>query len=182
MPPDQQKFVEWIDLCHGALFKHALWMTGNRSLAEDLLQETFYQAWKSRHAIENETSPLPWLLTILRRALYKELQQTRLETIPLDEQHLENPQSLASEDLDMMVDLGKGLMSMSARQRDLLLLHVLHGFSYEQISEQVGIPLGTVMSRISRARQVLKVFYANDDFDEKVVVPFKKKSLKVAPK
>jgi RNA polymerase sigma-70 factor (ECF subfamily) len=73
-------------------------------------------------------------------------------------------------------------MSMSARQRDILLLHALHGFSYEQISEQVGIPLGTVMSRISRARQVLKEFYANDDFDGKVIVPFKKRSLKVAPK
>jgi len=177
MLPDKQKFIEWIDNCHQALFKHALWMSGNRSLAEDLVQETFYQAWKGRHTVENRDNPLPWLLTVLRRALYKEQQQPRFEACSLDEECLEHPQSLSPENLDALIDLGNGLMALSTRQRDLLLLHVLHGFSYEQISEQLGIPLGTVMSRISRARQVLKTFYANDEDDEKVVVPFKKRSV-----
>jgi RNA polymerase sigma-70 factor (ECF subfamily) len=174
MLKDKQKFLHWIDNCHSALFKHAFWMTGNRALAEDLVQETFYQAWKNRHSIENEDNPLPWFLTVLRRAVYKEYQQARFDASSVSEQHIENSRNFSESDLDTMIDLGNGLMSLSARQRELLLLHGLHGFTYEQISEQLSIPIGTVMSRISRARQTLRAFYAKDDAD-KVIVPFKKR-------
>ncbi|KPJ96091.1 MAG: hypothetical protein AMJ53_01405 [Gammaproteobacteria bacterium SG8_11] len=174
MLKDKEKFVQWIDNHHAALFKHAFWMIGNRALAEDLVQETFYEAWKNRHSIKNEDNPFPWLLTVLRRAVYKEHQQARLDTVALTEHHLENSEIYSQEDIDSLVDLGIGLMSLSTRQRELLLLHSLHGFSYEQISEQLGIPIGTVMSRIARARQMLRVFYTKDEAHE-VIVPFRKR-------
>ena len=171
---NKEKFIEWIDNTHAALFKHAFWMTGNRSLAEDLVQETFYQAWKNRHSIENANNPLPWLLTVLRRAVYKEYQQATLDPVSLSEENIENSGHFVENDLDLLVDLGYGLMSLSARQRELLLLYGLHGFSYEQISEQLSIPVGTVMSRIARARQSLRAYYSNQDVDE-VIIPFKKR-------
>jgi RNA polymerase sigma-70 factor (ECF subfamily) len=171
---DKQKFVEWIDNHHAVLFKHAFWMTGNRSLAEELVQETFYQAWKSRQGIKNEDNPLPWLLTVLRRAVYKEYQHARLNILSLSEQHLEDSDSFSAEDLDTLCDLSTGLMSLSTRQRELLLLHSFHGFTYEQIGEHLGIPIGTVMSRISRARQTLRAFYTSDEGD-RVIVPFRKR-------
>ena len=174
MLKDKEIFIRWIESHHASLFKHAFWMTGNRALAEDLVQETFYQAWKSRHSIENEDNPLPWLITVLRRAVYKEHQQARLDSMALTEQYLENDSNLSDHDLDTLVDLGNGLMSLSARQRELLLLYSLHGFTYEQISEQLGIPIGTVMSRIARAREMLRAFYEKDE-TEKVVVPFQKR-------
>lgn len=174
MLKDKEIFVRWIDNHHAALFKHAFWMTGNRALAEDLVQETFYQAWKSRHSIEDQENPLPWLITVLRRAVYKEFQQSRLDTLALSEQHIEHGSGLSETDLDTLVDLGNGLMSLSARQRELLLLYSLHGFTYEQISQQLSIPIGTVMSRIARARDMLRAFYEKDVSD-KVVVPFRKK-------
>jgi len=174
MLKDKQKFLHWIDDYHAALFKHAFWMTGNRALAEDLVQETFYQAWKSRTSIENKDNPFPWLLTVLRRAVYKEHQQVRLDSLALSEQYIENDSNLSENDLDTLVDLGNGLMSLSARQRELLLLYSLHGFTYEQISDQLGIPIGTVMSRIARAREMLRAFYEIDEAN-KVVIPFRKR-------
>lgn len=173
MLKDKQIFLHWIDSCHGALFKHAFWMTGNRTLAEDLVQETFYQAWKNRHSIENPDNVLPWLLTVLRRAVYKEYQQARPDSISLSEEHIDDPVDLSQDHLDALVDLSNGLMSLSARQRELLLLHALHGFSYEQISEQLSIPIGTVMSRIARARQTLRAFFSKDNANN-VIIPFKK--------
>ncbi|MGD8572736.1 MAG: RNA polymerase sigma factor [Gammaproteobacteria bacterium] len=176
---DKDKFTKWIDEQHTSLFKHAFWMTGNRALAEDLVQETFYQAWKSRHDIENEDNPLPWLLTVLRRQVYKEYQQTRLDTLALSEQHIDvhigGSDNSTEVNLDTLLDLGTGLMSLSTRQRELMLLHGLHGFTYDQIAEQLGIPIGTVMSRISRARQALRAFYTNSESD-KVIVPFRKRN------
>jgi RNA polymerase sigma-70 factor (ECF subfamily) len=169
---EKQKFTNWIDRYHGPLFKHALWMTGNRSLAEELVQETFYQAWKSRHGIENDSQPLAWLLTILRRAVYKEHQHARALSAGFAQDSIDSP---AVEDPEALLDLGRGLLSLSARQRDILLLHALHGFSYEQIGEQLNIPVGTVMSRISRARQALRGFYAAEE--DPVVVPIRKKEV-----
>jgi RNA polymerase sigma-70 factor (ECF subfamily) len=177
MLKDKQNFLIWIDSCHGALFKHAFWMTGNRVLAEDLVQETFYQAWKNRHSIENSDNVLPWLLTVLRRAVYKEYQHSRSEPVSLSEEHIDDRTDLSQDHLDNLMDLSNGLMSLSARQRELLLLHALHGFSYEQISEQLSIPIGTVMSRIARARQTLRAFFTKDDAD-KVIIPFKKEKVR----
>ena len=174
MLKNKEIFIHWIDAYHAALFKHAFWMTGNRALAEDLVQETFFQAWKNRHSIEDQENPLPWLITVLRRSVYKELQQARLDTVALSEQHIDSDSHLSEFDLDTLVDLGNGLMSLSARQRELLLLYSLHGFTYEQISQQLGIPIGTVMSRIARARDMLRAFYKKDESD-KVVVPFRKR-------
>ncbi|WP_455211970.1 RNA polymerase sigma factor [Kaarinaea lacus] len=171
---NKDKFIRWIDNHHVSLFKHAFWMTGNRALAEDLVQETFYEAWKNRHSIKNDDNPFPWLLTVLRRAVYKEHQQARLDALALSEQYLEESENYSEEDIDVLYDLGTGLMSLSTRQREMLLLHSLHGFSYEQISEQMGIPIGTVMSRIARARQMLRAFYTKDEAD-KVIVPFRKR-------
>ena len=173
MLKNKEIFVQWIDNHHAALFKHAFWMTGNRALAEDLVQETFYQAWKSRHSIDDQENPLPWLITVLRRSVYKELHQARLDATALSEQHLEYESCLSEDDLDTLVDLGNGLMSLSARQRELLLLYSLHGFTYEQISQQLHIPIGTVMSRIARARDTLRAFYEKDKSEK--VVPFRKR-------
>ena len=175
---DKEIFTKWIDEQHSSLFKHAFWMTGNRALAEDLVQETYYQAWKSRNNIVSDHNPLPWLLTVLRRLVYKEYQQARLDALALSEQHIEQhiegSGSPTEVDLDTLLDLGTGLLSLSTRQRELLLLHSLHGFTYDQISEQLGIPIGTVMSRISRARQTLRAFYTNSE-SHKVIVPFRKR-------
>jgi len=171
---DKEKFVNWIECHHAALYKHAFWMTGNRALAEDLVQETFYQAWNSRHNIENTDNPLPWLLTVLRRAVYKEHQHSRLTVLDLNEENIEELSNGTEDDFATLVDLGNALMCLSPRQREMLLLFGLHGFSYQQISDQLNIPIGTVMSRIGRARQTLRAFYANEGSDP-VVVPLRKK-------
>ena len=171
---DKEKFVGWIDYHHAALYRHAFWMTGNRALADDLVQETFYQAWKNRHNIENADNPLPWLLTVLRRAVYKEYQHTRLIVLDLNEEKLAELGNGSDDDITTLIDMGNAMMCLSPRQREMLLLYSLHGFSYQQISDQLNIPIGTVMSRIGRARQTLRAFYDNEGSDS-VVVPLRKK-------
>ena len=69
---NSSKFDEWISRYHGALYKHALWMMGNKDIAQDVTQEAFFQAWLSIHALKDDEKALPWLLTILRRTVYRE--------------------------------------------------------------------------------------------------------------
>ena len=68
----RQQFSEWISRHHKVLYQHALWMTGSQDLARDMVQETYYQAWLAIDNLQDQGKVIPWLLTILRRAIYRE--------------------------------------------------------------------------------------------------------------
>ncbi len=151
----EQVFSRWISEHHGALYRHALWMTGHHDLAAEMVQECFYQAWASMAGLKEEDKALPWLLTILRRAIFREQRQQY--------RHRETMTQLAQWDEDShspdtfrLVEIYQAMAALTHGQRETLLLHRLHGFSYEEISRQLDIPLGTVMSRIARARSALR--------------------------
>lgn len=148
-------FESWIRNHKNALYRHALWMTGHREVAADMVQETFFQAWQVMHTLQETDKALPWLITILRRAIYKEQRQQY--------RHIETMHELgalaldsATEDSANLVEIYKLLEGLSLAHREVFLLHHLQGFSYEEISEQLDIPKGTVMSRLSRAKEKLR--------------------------
>lgn len=160
MDTREQQFRQWIDRYNAALYRHAYWMTGRSETAADVVQETYYEAWKARRRLRDEAKILPWLLTILRRVVYREYAAQRVQA---DQAMVEIEPAFGSGDSNVedMVDLLRGLQRLEARQRDLLLLYALHDFSYEQIAELLDIPLGTVMSRLARARQALATAMGN---------------------
>ena len=149
------KFGDWIHHYHGALYKHALWMMGSHDIAQEMVQEAYFQAWLSIDSLKDENKALPWLLTILRRTVYREqrCQYRNQETLEgLRQLDLDETQS----DAAALLEIYNALEYLSPKLRDTFLLHHLHGFSYEEISAQLEIPTGTVMSRISRAREALQ--------------------------
>ena len=160
------RFGDWIHLYHGALYKHALWMIGSHDIAQEMVQEAYFQAWLSMDSLKDEDKALPWLLTILRRTVYREQRcqyrnQETLET--LRQLDIENTQP----DAFTLMEIYNSLEYLSPKLRDTFLLYHLHGFSYEEISTQLEIPTGTVMSRISRAREALQKQQSSDN--EKVI-------------
>jgi len=157
MQINQHQFKLWITQHHSALYRHAFWMTANNELAKDIVQDTYYQAWKYRTSLRDENKVLPWLLTILRRLVYKECQHSDAKPVSLEELEPVSVQTAPIDHTDTMIDLERDLNSLNTSQREILLLYALHGFTYEEISEQLEIPPGTVMSRLSRARDALKV-------------------------
>lgn len=149
------KFAEWINGYHGALYKHALWMLGSQDLAQEMTQEAFFQAWLCMDSLKDDSKALPWLLTILRRSIYREqrCQYRNRETVEaLQQQDFEHTHS----ETHTLLDIYSALQQLTPKLRDTFLLHHLHGFSYEEIGAQLEIPTGTVMSRISRARDALQ--------------------------
>lgn len=73
---DRAAFEGWIEAHYRALYRHALWMTGDAATAADLVQEAYYQAWKARHTLRDEAKAFAWLLTILRRRVFEEYGRT----------------------------------------------------------------------------------------------------------
>jgi len=141
------------------LFRVAMWLTRNRTEAEDLVQETFVQALKSFHRYETGTNCRAWLTTTLYHLNSKRLQkmgrmkladdpeEKLAETIPFEPSI---PQKITDE--DVFAALG----NVPENFRQVVVLSDVEEFSYKEIASILEIPMGTVMSRLSRGRKVLR--------------------------
>lgn len=127
----------------------------------DMVQDAFFQAWLSMDTLKDREKALPWLVTILRRVIYKEqrYKYRHSETVAGLRQLDANP---IQADAYPLLEIYGALESISSNLREVFLLHHLHGFSYQEISKQLQIPKGTVMSRLSRAREALKKLQNSD--------------------
>lgn len=168
----RDEFEQCIDAHHGALYRHALWMTGDAELAADLVQEAYYEAWRGHASLRDPARVFPWLLTILRRRVFHEYGRARREREWAEQLAATLPPEAADTELEALLDLARALDALTAAQRDIMLLYGLHGMSYEDISAYLQVPVGTVMSRLARARQAL---HARTAATAANVVPLHKK-------
>lgn len=138
----------------------ARWLLRNRADAEDVVQEAVLRAWRFFDDFRG-TEARAWLLQIVRNCCYTWLEKNHSSdlTSEFDENshqyEIHTPESLAAQADDRRC-LMLILESLPARYREVLVLRELDGCSYKEIAEIVGIPIGTVMSTLSRARERLK--------------------------
>jgi RNA polymerase sigma-70 factor (ECF subfamily) len=139
---------------------------GNRDRADDFVQDTLLRAWAKMDQFQPGTNLNAWLFTILRNTVYSEHRKRvhkiedangsyaeRLFTIP--DQHAR---------LDFE-DFQRALLRLRADQREALLLIGAEGFSYEEAAEICGCAVGTIKSRVNRARNRLAELLSLDDTD-----------------
>jgi RNA polymerase sigma-70 factor, ECF subfamily len=142
------------------LYNHAHWLTGNRSDAEDLVQETYAKALKAFRSFEAETNLRAWMFRILRNTFLTSragLAAQKTDWFDDDDaaEAIAAPTAtpehllLAQENRQRVMD---ELESLAVRDREILLLCEVEEMSYREIGQVLGVPIGTVMSRLSRAR------------------------------
>jgi RNA polymerase sigma-70 factor (ECF subfamily) len=136
------------------LLRFALRLTRNTSAAEDLVQETLLLAWRSFHQFKTGTNARAWLYRILVNEFYGQGRKSLSSpvTVPLND-------GIAMGTGSPMIDrleVEQGLDALSEEQRTVLLLGVVEGFTCREMSGILAIPIGTVMSRLSRAREALR--------------------------
>jgi RNA polymerase sigma-70 factor (ECF subfamily) len=146
-----------------ALYGTALRLTRNGADAEDLVQDTYLKAFRSAHQFQPDTNLKAWLFAILhntflntvRRAGREPLVESELveRTAALESPDTSPEQLLLRETLD--TDLKAALDSLPEAFREAVWLRDVEEFSYAEIAALVGVPMGTVMSRISRGRRLL---------------------------
>lgn len=161
--PDQARRFERLLLPHlAAGYNLARWLTRNEHDAEDLVQEAYLRAFRSFDGYRGG-DPRAWLLRIVRNTCYTWLQQQRgwaAEPTGDDPDDLQGdpatgPEAQAIRHADGQLLRG-ALEELPAEYRETVVLRELEGLSYKEIAEIAGVPLGTVMSRLSRGRQQLQ--------------------------
>jgi RNA polymerase sigma factor (sigma-70 family) len=164
-------------------YELARWLTGNRADAEDVVQEACLRAFRSILRFK-EGNARAWLLTIVRNTAYTWLGRNRsanlvmtddLEAIERDEidrghpfgSEAETPEAALIAKADV-ARVQTAIASLPAPFRETLVLRDLQGFDYREIAAITGVPVGTVMSRLARARRRLMGSIAKDDDDAQV--------------
>jgi RNA polymerase sigma factor (sigma-70 family) len=139
-----------------ALRTFALSLVGDLSRADDLVQETFVKAWANQERFRPGTNFTAWLFTILRNQFYSDLRKHRREIEDVDGTHAGQMTSPSDqEDASTLKVVWERLGTLPAAQRQALLLVGAEGHTYEEAATKLGCQVGTVKSRVSRARSSL---------------------------
>jgi len=137
------------------LRRYARALVGDRASADDLVQDTLERAWAKLHLYRRGTDLRAWLFTVMHNVHVNRVRATR-PVDPLDDDMPELAQRETQPDALLVRDLDRAIARLPADQRAVLLLVTLEEMSYEEVARTLGIPIGTVMSRLSRAREKLR--------------------------
>ena len=151
------------------LRRYARALAGDKASADDLVQDTLERAWAKLHLYRRGTDLRAWLFTVMHNVHVNKLRAAR-STDPLEEEMPELAQRAAQGDALLMRDLDRAIARLPAEQRAVLLLVTLEEMSYEQVARTLGIPIGTVMSRLSRAREKLRAMMLGQAGSAKLTV------------
>ena len=137
------------------LRRYARALVGDRSTADDLVQDTLERAWAKLHLYRRGTDLRAWLFTVMHNVHVNRVRAWR-STDTLDDEMPELAQRPPQGDALLVRDLDRAIARLPAEQRAVLLLVTLEEMSYDEVARTLGIPIGTVMSRLSRAREKLR--------------------------
>jgi RNA polymerase sigma-70 factor, ECF subfamily len=147
------------------LFNHACWLTGDRADAEDLVQETYAKALKGFSSFTEGTNLRAWMFRILRNAfLNSRTGLAALKTAHLEDEDVRVDEAITHEVTPELLllrteseaSIFAALESLPVGQREIILLCDVDEMSYREIGQVLDVPIGTVMSRLSRARAGLR--------------------------
>ena len=148
---DAESIVELIP----RLRRYARALSGDRTAADDLVQDTLERAWSKLHLYRRGTDLRAWLFTVMHNVYVNQRRAARPST-PLDDEMPELSQPARETDALVLRDLDAAIRRLPPDQCEVLLLVALEDMSYDDAATALGIPIGTVMSRLARAREKLR--------------------------
>ncbi len=144
------------------LRRYARALAGDRARADDLVQDTLERAWGKFHLWRRGSDLRAWLFSIMHNVYVNSVRKnsTAPMLLPLEDDALDVPVRAAQDDGLQVRDVHAALGCLPQEQREVLLLVGLEEMRYEEVAKVLDIPLGTVMSRLSRGRERLRQIMA----------------------
>jgi RNA polymerase sigma-70 factor, ECF subfamily len=144
------------------LLRFAFWLSRDRALAEDVVQESMLRAWKAQDSLLDESAAKPWFLTIIRREYARTFERKRLNTVDVDELIAREEPILAAAEEQDLSEMRAALFKLPDEYREPLLLQVLMGYSTAEIARELNLSGAAVLTRLFRARQQLRGLCGED--------------------
>jgi RNA polymerase sigma-70 factor (ECF subfamily) len=160
-----QKRARFQALCQSLrpdLLRFAFWLSRDRALAEDVVQETMLRAWKAQDSLQDEGAAKPWLLTIIRREYARSFERKRFVTLDVEELISNEEPMLAAADNEDLAELRAAIFKLQDEYREPLVLQVLMGYSTAEIAAELDLSNAAVLTRLFRARKQLRALCGED--------------------
>ncbi len=159
-PKRKQLFENCVAQCADSIYRVAFRLTGNQTLASELVQETYLNAWQSIGKLKSEDRMRAWMFSILRNQYTKLL---RVEKKAVNVTGELSDISQPSEDQSSVSDrVNQALSKLKEPQKMVVLLVSMEGFPVNEAAQMLDLPKGTVLSRLHRARETLKRILESD--------------------
>ena len=144
------------------LLRFAFWLSRDRTLAEDVVQETMIRAWKAQDSLLDEGAAKPWFLTIIRREYARTFERKRFVTVDVEELIAKEEPMLAAADDQELVELRTAIFKLPSEYREPLVMQVLMGYSTAEIAAELELSNAAVLTRLFRARKQLRAMCGED--------------------
>jgi len=147
------------------LRRHALYLLYNQADADDLVQDCVEAALRNRSALQDLAKLRSWLFSILNKLFLMRLRSKSRRGHALQIEEIADSLAACTSPEDRLLahDLGCAMGRLSAEHRQILLLLNVEGYGYQEVARTLGIPIGTVMSRLARARRRLRAVLDGQD-------------------
>ena len=151
-------FLDQLETCVPALRRYARALTRNADLADDLVQDCLERAIAKRGLFRPSGPPRAWLFTILLNLYRNSLRSSRRQGEAVDFASIPEPSTPAPQPGHLaLAEMARAIDTLPLEQKEALLLIALEGLAYQEAADILKIPLGTLMSRLGRARAALRV-------------------------
>jgi RNA polymerase sigma-70 factor (ECF subfamily) len=159
----QAKFGLLVEAYAADLYRYAAWLSGDRAMAEELVQETYMRVWRALPSLRDDRAAKPWLYSLLRREHERLQERPRTRSMQTE---AESAADLGRYDAGTEVfALRRALTTLAPEYRESLILQVVGGFSCEEIAQVLGVMPRVVMTRVFRARKQLRDSLSEDRAD-----------------
>lgn len=162
MRPSDRDVENWVRSHHDDVRRYVTGIVNDPVLARDITQDTFVKAWRFADSRRGEGSPLPWLLRIARHTALDSLRRTA-RAPRINDESVEHMASYRDEMQDMLRRdaIESTLSALSLEHREVILLVDLLEYDYKEVADILDVPVGTVRSRLARARSEFRNSWKN---------------------
>ena len=159
----QAEFESWAREHYELVYRYAFRLSGNQQTAEDLVQQTFLNAWRSRSQLRERSKSKSWLLTIARNQFLKLVRKSSPDLFSQwESETIDLVDSSSGPHDGLRLDIQQMLERLPVESRIVVLMFFFEGRSYKEISAELNLKMGTVMSRLARAKDRLRAMMSDD--------------------
>ena len=150
------------------IFRTAYGLTGDRQVAEEVLQDTFTRAYRHRAALLTDVSPVPWLHRVALNLCYSRLDRRRIRAAPIGESETSQLRDRGiqpderAERHELRTIVREGIAALPPKHRSVVVLYYLHGLSLQETAAFLDIRIGTVKSRLHYALRSVRAHLEDD--------------------